>query len=293
MSAPARHDNALALAEPVPEPWRGELELTVRRRGTRSVAARQFHRGALRVLRPMYLDATGQVTYVVVNPGGAYLDGDRYRMDVAVHDGGDLLLTTQSATKIYRTPHAPAVHQCTVLLDKDSRLEYLPDPLIAYRNARYRQHTRIEMDPSATLVISEVITPGWSPTGEPFRYGEVRLRTSVTMGGYPVVLDNLVLNPARDRESMAGLGYLEGHTHVGTVLVLGPRTDEAALETARRHLADRADHLQGGVSALPVPGFALRVLGTSTQAVDELIRTVVGDLRTRWFGHPTLNLRKY
>ncbi|PJI51850.1 urease accessory protein UreD, partial [Methylobacterium radiotolerans] len=32
---------------------------------------RRYHRGALRVLRPMYLDGTGQVTYVVVNPGGA------------------------------------------------------------------------------------------------------------------------------------------------------------------------------------------------------------------------------
>ena len=86
------------------ETWRGELELGITARPGRSVATHQFHRGALRVLRPHYLDASGQVTYTVVNPGGAYLDGDRYRVAVTVGDGADLLLTTQSATKVYRTP---------------------------------------------------------------------------------------------------------------------------------------------------------------------------------------------
>ena len=73
-------------------------------RGTKSVASHQFHRGALRVLRPHYLDDSGQVCYVVVNPGGAYLGADLYVIDVEVADGAKLLLTTQSATKIYRTP---------------------------------------------------------------------------------------------------------------------------------------------------------------------------------------------
>ncbi len=74
--------------------------------GGRSVASRQFHEGALRVLRPHYLDESGQVCYVMVNPGGgAYLGSDLFVVDVEVEAGGaDLLLTTQSATKVYRTP---------------------------------------------------------------------------------------------------------------------------------------------------------------------------------------------
>ncbi|MFN3925244.1 MAG: urease accessory protein UreD, partial [Pseudarthrobacter sp.] len=48
----------------------GELQLVISERRGRSVAAHQFHRGALRVLRPHYLDDSGQVCYVVVNPGG-------------------------------------------------------------------------------------------------------------------------------------------------------------------------------------------------------------------------------
>lgn len=284
---------------PAPDPatahetWRGELVLTIGTRSGRSVAVEQFHRGALRVLRPMYLDATGQVTYVVVNPGGAYLDRDQYRIDVTVADGAHLLLTTQSATKVYRTPGDRAAQQSTVRLGGRSRLEYLPDPLIAYRGSRYRQDTRIEMDPTACLMMSEVVTPGWSPTGDLFLYDQLRLRTSVTMAGRPVAIDNLLLAPRDGAAGMQRTGLLEGHTHVGSLLVVDPRVDESTLQLVRGHLADRAEHLVGGVSALSVPGLALRVLGTSTQDVEELILAVVNDLRTRWFDQSAVDLRKY
>jgi urease accessory protein len=273
--------------------WRGELALTVRPRNGRSVAVQQFHRGALRVLRPIYLDTSGQVTYVIVNPGGAYLDRDRYRIDVTVDDGAELMLTTQSATKVYRTPEDRAVQQATIRLGQDSRLEYLPDQLIAYRGSRYRQDTRIDMDSTASLMMSEVVTPGWSPTGTPFLYTELRLRTVVTMAGRPVVIDNLVLAPEDGARGMNRMGLLEGHTHVGSLLVVDPRVDDAALEMARVQVAARAEHLVAGVTTLSVPGLALRVLGTSTQELDELIVAVVDGLRARWFGQPAVDLRKY
>src|SRR5688572_14794932 len=49
-------------------PEMGRLELRVAVRDQRSVAAHQYHQGALRILRPHYLDESGQVCYVLVNP---------------------------------------------------------------------------------------------------------------------------------------------------------------------------------------------------------------------------------
>ncbi|KHE73905.1 urease accessory protein UreD [Kocuria marina] len=259
----------------------------------RSAATHQFHRGALRVLRPHYLDASGQVTYTMVNPGGAFLDGDRYRVAVTVEDHADLLLTTQSATKIYRTPVGRSTQEMTVRLGAGARLEYLPDQLIAYRDSRYRQHTLVDMDPSATLVLAEVVTPGWSPTGEPFRYDSVRLRTEVRMSGRPVALDNIRLEPSGDETGFGGVGSFEGFSHVGSLLVLDPRADDAALAAVRALLTERAGYLRGGASALAVPGFALRVLGDSTQEIDELILAAVAVVRKRFFGQEPVNLRKY
>ena len=273
--------------------WRGELELTVAPRAGRCVAVHQFHRGALRVLRPHYLDATGQVTYAVVNPGGAYLDRDRYRMAVTVRDGGELLLTTQSATKVYRTPVDHTLQVMDVVLEPGARLEYLPDQLIAYRDSRYRQRTRVEMADSASLMMSEVVTPGWSPTGERFRYEWVQLRTEVVMGGVPVALDNLLLEPVAHHPGGGSVAFFEGHTHVGSLLIVDSRVDDAALAAVRAMLGERAGHLVGGATALPVPGLALRVLGDSTQEINELVLAVVSHFRAQWFSQGPVDLRKY
>src|SRR5207249_4271725 len=114
-------------------PAMGRLALVIGKRAGRSVAVQQSHQGALRVLRPHYLDQSGQVGYVMVNPGGAYLGADLYVIDVGVEAGASLLLTTQSATKIYRTPGSFAEQRMTIRLGEGAELELAPDQLIAYR----------------------------------------------------------------------------------------------------------------------------------------------------------------
>ena len=128
-------------------------------------------------MRPHYLDGSGQVCYVLVNPGGAYLGADLYVIDVEVADGAKLLLATQSATKIYRTPGSFAEQRMRLRLGEGARLELAPDQVIAYREASYRQNTCATVRPSSSLIMAEIVTPGWSPDGAAFRYEELRLRT--------------------------------------------------------------------------------------------------------------------
>ena len=116
-------------------------------------------------MRPIYLDDTGQVCYFLINPGGGYVDGDTYRMEITVEEEAELLLTTQSATKVYRTPNKPVVQETELILKKNSVLEYIPDPLIGYRDASYKQKNVIRMEQGSTLIYSDMLTPGWSPEG--------------------------------------------------------------------------------------------------------------------------------
>lgn len=272
----------------------GRLELVLGPRGGRTVAARQFHAGALRVLRPHRPDGSGQPCFVVVNPGGGYLGGDRYELDVTVEAAGSTLLTTQSATKVYRTPAAPARQDVRFELGPGAVLEYLPDQLIAYEGADYVQSTTVSMDPSACLVAGEVVTPGWAPDGTVFRYRGVVLRTEVRMDGRTVVLDNLRLHPGDD--AVAGLGFLEGRTHLGSLLVVDPRVDRELVERVHDLLAaaeDRVPGLRCGVSELPVPGLVVRALGPGSVELTDLLLDVSALLRARWTGQPRVALRKY
>jgi urease accessory protein len=275
----------------------GRLELRVAVRGQRSVAEHQYHQGALRVLRPHYLDGSGQVCYVVVNPGGAYLGADLFVVDVEVGEGADLLLTTQSATKIYRTPGSFAEQRMTLRLGKGARLELMPDQLIAYREASYRQNTHITLQPSSSLVMAEVITPGWSPDGASFRYEELRLRNEIRVetddGPRLLALDNLLIRPPAG--DVTGLGFMEGFSHLGSLVVVDARVDQALADEL--HVLTSGCKAHTGVSLTRslagTTGLVLRSLSNSTEDLNRLLSACTALLRERWHGQEPLNLRKY
>ena len=128
------------------EDWTGVLRLDVEERNGKTVAKNVYFQGALKVMRPIYHDESGQVCYYILNPGGGYLDGDRYQMKISLEKQAKLTLTTQSATKVYKTPHTHAYQETEINLKKGSYLEYIPDPLIAYQHARYKQKNVIHME---------------------------------------------------------------------------------------------------------------------------------------------------
>ncbi|WP_461173642.1 urease accessory protein UreD [Arthrobacter sp. Z1-9] len=275
----------------------GRLELRVALRGQRSVAAHQYHQGALRVLRPHYLDDSGQVCYVVVNPGGAYLGADLFVLDVEVEAGADLLLTTQSATKVYRTPGSFAEQRMVVRLGEGARFELMPDQLIAYREASYRQRTHVTLQPSSSLVMAEVVTPGWSPDGASFRYEEIRLRNEIrveTPGGTQLLaLDNLLIRPPS--ADVTGVGFMEGFSHLGSLIVVDPRVDQA-LADELNDIATARDALTGislTRSIAGTTGLVLRSLSNSTGELNLLLGACTSLLRERWHGQEPLNLRKH
>lgn len=279
---------------------RGELELVIGERGGRSVAVHQYHQGALRVLRPHYLDGSGQVCYVLVNPGGAYLGADLYVLDVEVGAGAELLLTTQSATKVYRTPGSFAEQRMAVRLGEAARLELVPDQLIAYREASYRQNTHITLRPSSSLVMAEVVTPGWSPDGASFRYEELRLRNEIWVDGGGgsagpalLALDNLLIRPPLN--DVTGMGYMEGFSHLGSLLVVDARVDQALADELHGLTAEHDAYT--GISltrtVYGTTGLVLRSLSNSTGQLSRLLLRCTALLRNRWHGQEPLNLRKY
>lgn len=281
---------------PRPSGWTaepmGELFLRVGQRGNRSVAVDQFHRGGQRIVRPHYLDASGQVCYSLINPGGGYLGGDDYLIDIQVDADASLLLTTQAATKVYKTPSAPARQHTSVRLGAGAVLESLPEQVIVYRAGTYLQTTVVEADPSATYIAAEVVTPGWAPDGSRFAYDMVALRTHITRPGAdtPLLVDSVILQP--DADDIVGLGGLDHFTHVASLLVHDARVDGDLVTTVAESLTHVAD-ARVGVSLAPGPCLVLRALGNDTATLTDVVLRVDGFLRQRWFDQSPVRLRKY
>lgn len=271
--------------------WTGVLRLSVAPKHGRTVATDLYYENALKLTRPLYPDDSGQPHYYILNPGGGYVDGDRYKLDIELAEDARLLLTTQSSTKVYKTLTTAPVQEMEITLGKGSFLEYVPDPLIAYRHAQYKQHTVIRMDPSATLIFSDIVTPGWSPDGEWFSYDKLRLKTEIIVGNELAVYDQVRLQPSE--QDLTGIGLLEGYTHFGSMVVVGRQMTEAFLDELYEQLTDAASSCRVGLSMLPVPGLSIRVLASSTQEIEVLFVICQRLVRQAWLGLPPVFLRKY
>jgi len=218
-------------------------------------------------------------------------------LDIEVCAGADLLLTTQSATKVYRTPGSFAQQQMVVRLGEEARLELMPDQLIAYREASYRQQTHITLRPSSSLVMAEVVTPGWSPDGANFRFEEVRLRNEIHIEGdnssQLLALDNLLIRPPSG--DVTGMGLMEGFSHLGSLIVVDGRVDQALADElhSRTSTHDALTGISLTRTIAGTTGLVLRSLSNSTGELNVLLAACTALLRNRWHGQEPLNLRKH
>lgn len=273
------------------EPWTGFLRLAVQRKKETTIPSEVFHQGALKVTPAIYLDDPQQPCFYLMSFGGGYVGGDRYKLEIHLGEQAQMLLTTQSATKIYKTINRPAIQEMNIVLEKGSYLEYMPDPIIAYEHAQYIQNTIVRMDPGSAMIYGDIITPGWSPDGKWFRYHTLQIKTQVYLEDKLVVFDHLQLRPAN--EPMEGIGLLEGYTHLGSMIVIGERTDPELIERLSESLKSCTSSAHIGLSTLMVPGFSLRVLAYSTQEIEKIFRSVQQLIREQWFGKKVTSFRKY
>lgn len=271
--------------------WTGELRLNVENRKGKTVAKNVYFQGALKVMRPVYHDNSGQVCYYILNPGGGYLGGDRYHMSVLLENHARLTLTTQSATKVYRTPQTYAYQETEIFLKKGSYLEFIPDPLIAYQQAKYKQKNIFRVEKGATLLYSDIITPGWSPDGKRFSYEGLQLVNEIYMEDELVAYDHIKLNP--NMQNIEKLGIMEGFSHLGSMMVVGEQTSHELLDRIYEMLHSSTNVSKIGLSLLPVKGFTIRVLANSTQEIERMFMQVQHMISTEWFQKKPSFLRKY
>ncbi len=271
--------------------WTGVLRLGMEERNGKTIASDVYFQGAYKVMRPVYHDDSGQACYYILNPGGGYLDGDRYQIITTLEKQARLTLTTQSATKIYKTPHTHAYQEAEFHLKEGSYLEYIPDPLIGYQHARYKQKNVIYMEKGCSLLYTDIITPGWSPEGDRFSYDMLQLINEIYMENELAVYDHIKLNPKL--QNIEGLGLMEGYSHLGSMIVIDEKVNHALLDRLNQTLPDHLDDYKIGISLLPIPGFTIRVLANKTQTIERIFSEFHTFLSQEWFEKRPSFLRKY
>lgn len=272
--------------------YAGAIELVLEQKDNRTITSKKYYEGLVKVSANIRNDREGIPTYYLLQLGGGYIEGERYKNIFRVKDNARAIITTQASTKVYKCEHGERVDQETIIeLGKNSVLEYIADTVILYKNAIYKQINNIYLDDTSTLIYSDGITAGWSPEGEKFTYNKVQLKSNVYINNKIVLLDNLIVNPREN--DVTKLGFFEEYSNFGTLLIINKNITSNVIEELRKELEKIELPIDFGISELEVNGFVLRVLGNLTQNIEFAMSVCHNYIRKNFLGSKDLVMRKY
>jgi urease accessory protein len=161
-----------------------------------------------RVVRAFTQDDGGSLVHLH-NVSGGVLSGDHLTLQIDVGRASVAQITTTGATRLYRhrPGYADSQQHVKIHVGEGALLEYLPDALIPFAGSRHLQATSISLAKGATLFAWDILAPGRQAMGETFAFDSLRILTELRSGQRPLLLENLVLDPAkRPLDSAARLG---------------------------------------------------------------------------------------
>ena len=140
----------------------GFLRLGFERRGDRTILADLDRRAPYMAQRALYPDPAmpDQAWLFMITTSGCVLQGDRLALEIDLAPAARAHVTSQSATKIHSMDANYAIQTQSITLADGAYLEFIPEPLIPHRRARYLSDTRISVAPTATAFIAEIVQPG-------------------------------------------------------------------------------------------------------------------------------------
>jgi urease accessory protein len=208
----------------------------------------------------------GALEAVLVNTAGGVACGDGFAIGVDLAAGGDLVLTTTAAEKIYRSDGPISRIANRVTLGEEARLAWLPQETILFDRARVRRRFEADLAETASLLALEIVTFGRAARHERIADGLFADTWRVRRSGRLVYADSLLLDgPISDRLAGAAIGG--GARACATLLDLSPGA-EARIDEARIRLAE-----------VMVPGVEAAAGAWNGQLVLRALAEGVGPLR--------------
>lgn len=254
----------------------GFLHLGFEHRTGQTILATLERRAPYMVQRALHCDEEmpGLAYVFLITTTGCVLQGDRLALDVTLGPRSQVHLTSQSATKIHAMDANYAAQSQTITLADDAYLEFLPDPVIPHRRARFLSDTQISVAPSATLLFSEIIQPGRKHHHPDERFGATVLSIStsaVRPDGRSLFAEKLVIEPRR--YVMRQTGVMDSFDVFANVILCAPKDKAERIHERMGADVNFAESLAFGACHLPNDaGLIFKVLGRETAQVKAKVR---------------------
>jgi urease accessory protein len=261
----------------------GFLRLGFESRGDRTILADLERRAPYMAQRALYPDPSmpDLAWLFMITTSGCVLQGDRLALEVALGPRARAHVTTQSATKVHSMDANYAVQTQAIALADGAYLEFLPEPLIPHRRARFVSDTQISIAPTATLLHAEIVQPGRKHHHPDECFGATLLSLSVGAerpDGRTLFTEKLVVEPAR--RPVRQTGVMDSFDVLGNVILLTPKDCADRVHARVAADVDLANGVAFGACHLPNDaGLIFKVLGRETAQVKAKVREFWGIAR--------------
>lgn len=190
--------------------------------GVTSLAAQSF-RAPYHLSKPYWDADTRTLLVQVVNPTAGILSGDRLESAVAVESGAAVLLTTPSASRVFkmRTGEASAYSLQQFTVAAGAWLEVLPEPLVPHRGSRFHQRTVLDVAPGGAAFYADLLFPGRIAHGEVWAWDRLVLELEVRSGA-DLLLRERLDQTADHLHALATLAGSGEHASFGNAVFLAP-----------------------------------------------------------------------
>lgn len=254
----------------------------------------QYSRVPLYAQRALYLEeALPSMAYMyIISPSGGILQGDRYRIDITLKNHAFAHITTQGATRIYRMEKNYATQIVNIDVGEDCYFEYIPDQVIPYRDSRFYQEASLRVHDNATLLYSEMITPGRVASGEHFDYDICYMKAVAKNQKDDLRLIDVAMLEPKKRD-MKLFGVLECYEVIGSMYVLTNSGKAQEINNEISSNLQAISNVYSGATILPNNcGVMVRMLGSTASDLRAAIYEVVRTVRKIALGAPFSGIRK-
>jgi urease accessory protein len=205
------------------------------------------------------------------------LNDDEYHWKIEVAEGCSLAVVTQSYSRIFQMERG-AKQQVEVRLKKGSSFSYLPHPTVPHSGSTFFNRNRIYLSHNCTVLWSEIVTCGRKLTGEVFQFSKYHSITEIFLADKLVVKENLLMKPSTI--DYLSIGHLEGYSHHASLLFIDEQADRSELGRLLRLCLKDAGDIEYGISALPVSGLIVRMLGNKGEQLFDCINHLAAIITT-------------
>lgn len=266
--------------------WKGTISLI----GEKNYLTDSFRRPPLNVVNSSGEDGESIVYLASSSPG--LFNGDQQEISCQLMEGAHLFLADVSATELHPSLTQEECRQNQIFqLGKNSKFEYMPEPLIPFKGSNYVGKMSIYMTEGAQAIVGEMITAGRVGRDEIFEYQCLQSKFEMYWDEQLQVWDSIRLTP---ESNLKEKGVLGDFTHMSTLWILSEQLKAEHLQYIQNEILKNDELLDeyGGASFLENRGIVIRVLGHSAQNLQKVLKTCWNYFRLELFHLQPLDVLK-